>query len=166
MLMVLEPLFRTARSIKPSPLKSPAATLPGLVPTATGEVLPATVCCPNVPAPSPATPSSRLLLLVSRIDTFPVGERLRLPIPTMVAVSDQLPADPPVCNRLAVVGYRPVVLTLWVVEELAKKVLGALKVATTECVPIPPSSSIRTALPLVPFADCTWTVPRTWVMPL
>ena len=33
-----------------------------------------------------------------------------------------------------------------------------------ECVPIPPSSCRRTALPVVPLADCTWTVPSTCVM--
>src|ERR1700722_11082019 len=165
MLMVLSVLFSTARSIKPLPLKSPAATLCGLLPTVTGEVLPATVCCWIAPVLSPATPKSKLLLVVSRRDTFPVGEGLALPIPAMVAFRDQLPAEPPVLIRLAVVGYRPVMVTLSAgVEELVRKALGALKVATMECVPIPPNSWCRTAWPFVTFADCTWTVPSTSVM--
>ena len=128
------PLFRSARSIKPEVLNLPAATLCGLLkPPVTGEVLPATVCCPYVPAPSPAIPNSRLLLLVSRRDTFPVGDRLRLPIPTMVAVSDQpVASEPPDWTKLAVVGYRPVVVAVWAVEKLVEYAFGALKVATME----------------------------------
>ncbi len=80
----------------PSLLKSPAAKPCGLLPTAIGEPAAVTVCCPNVPAPNGDVPSGQLLLDVSRRDTFPPGDRLGLPTPTMVVVSDQLPAEPPV----------------------------------------------------------------------
>ena len=75
-----------------------------------------------------------------------------LPVPTIVAVSDQLPVVPLVLRRLPVVGYKPVTVTLCAVEELVKYVFGALNVAVIEWVPIPPNSRCRTALP---FAD--WT---------
>ena len=49
-----------------------------------------------------------------------MGDKLALPVPTIVAVSDQLPVVPPELTRLAVVGYRPVMVTLSAVEELVE----------------------------------------------
>jgi hypothetical protein len=89
-------------------------------------------------------------LEVSSKETFPLGDRVLLPTPTIVVVKDQLPVVPPVWRRLPVVGYKPVTVTLCAVEELVKYVLGALNIAVIEWVPIPPSSRCRTALP---FAD-------------
>ena len=40
---------------------------------------------------------------------------------------------------------------------------GGLNAAVMECVPIQPTSCFRTAVPAVPFADWTWTVPRVSV---
>ena len=174
MVMVLSVLFSTARSVKPSPSKSPAATLCGPFPTGTGELLPAIVCCWTVPVLSPAVPNGgKVRLVVSRKDTVPVGAGLALPIPAMVAFSDQPMTDEPLATRLVVVGYKlvglvnkTVAFSAGVEELLDNEGLNGLKVATMECVPMPPSCLCRTALPAVPLADCIWTVPSTSVTPL
>jgi hypothetical protein len=57
---------------------------------------------------------------MSRRETSPLGERLRLPVPTMVVVREYSPPTGPVVAMLAVVGYRPVVDMLWVVDELVE----------------------------------------------
>src|ERR1700733_11825369 len=98
-------LLRTARSMKPSPLKSPTATLSGLLPIPMGDPVPPTVCCAMVPPQTKPVPGGKPPLDVSRRDTFPPGDSDRLPVPVIVAVSDQFPVVPPVCSRLAVVGY-------------------------------------------------------------
>lgn len=90
MVRVVPPLleFDTARSMKPSPLKSAAATTLGSG-TVAG-LLELKKLRPVIREPSGAVPKSALLLLVSRNETDPVGAGNvgRLATPVTVAVSE------------------------------------------------------------------------------